>query len=182
MALEEIWRDVSNYEGLYQISNFGKVRTLTRKIKCCSGKYRIILSQIKKPRKDKDGYMMVDLSKNCSPRTFKIHRLVLEAFKGKSNLQCNHKNGIKNDNRLCNLEYVTAKQNIVHAIKNGLRLPNLGEKNGMSRLKEKDVIFIKKNKNKYKQKKLAEIFGVDPSTISVILNNKTWRFLYGNTG
>jgi hypothetical protein len=110
----EIWKDIPDYEGLYQASNLGKIKSL---------KYNHIYNKCKnlKGRITPKKYLMVALYKNNIRKDFKIHRLILQTFIGKSDLQCNHKNGIKTDNRLENLEYCTNKQNFIHALKTGLR-------------------------------------------------------------
>jgi hypothetical protein len=114
----EEWKDIIEYEGLYQISNLGRVKSL-------KFNKEIIL----KPMKLQNGYLKVQLYKlyYTNPKVVRpiirklVHRLVLESFIGKSDLQCNHKNGIKTDNRLVNLEWITALENVRHSIKTGLR-------------------------------------------------------------
>jgi hypothetical protein len=108
---KEIWKDIPKYEGYYQISNFGRVKSLKRK-------YRL-KEKILKLVNDSKGYFQIYLCKDNKNKFMFIHRLVLLAFVGKSNLECNHKNFIRSDNRLENLEYVTAKENIQYSFKNG---------------------------------------------------------------
>jgi hypothetical protein len=101
---EEIWKDIIGYDGEYQISSFGRV---------FSTKNNIIMRQIQK----KHGYVMIKLCKNNIGKYYLIHRLVASHFlENKENLtQVNHKNRIKNDNRLENLEYVSPSQNSKHS-------------------------------------------------------------------
>ena len=163
----ELWKDIDcGYLGLYQISNQGRVKSFIDN----KGKRR---EKILKFYCNKKGYLNVTLCKNKIYKKKRIHQLVLLAFKGKSDLQCNHINGIKSDNRLENLEYCTPSENTRHAYKLSL-INRKGEKNGYSKLKNEDVIFIRKNKNKYSKKELAEMFIISQKTISDILIDKTW--------
>jgi hypothetical protein len=112
----EEWRDIIGFEGLYQVSNFGGVKSLDRQIESSrakSGFYKrkgITL----KSNVDKDGYLSYTLCKKGKCLKVKSHRLVLLCFVGSSDLPVNHINGIKDDNRLCNLEYCTTRQNETH--------------------------------------------------------------------
>lgn len=105
----EIWKDIKNYENLYQISNMGNVKSLHY------GKERIL-----KTSHDKRGYPIVDLRKNGCRWTVHVHRLVANAFicnlAKKSTV--NHKNEIKTDNRVENLEWFTNTENINYGSRN----------------------------------------------------------------
>lgn len=120
--MKEIWKDIQGYEKLYQVSNFGKIKSLPKKTKM-KNQYTE-KEMILKPTKNRYGYYYVDLcnGKN-NKKKYLIHQLVAKAFipNPESKPQVNHKNGIKTDNTLNNLEWCTAKENNIHAIKNGLR-------------------------------------------------------------
>lgn len=119
----EIWKPVKNYENLYEVSNLGRVKSLTRFVD--SNRYEI-KEIIKKPYYNKSiGYYSISLWKNGIQHTWTVHRLVAEAFiENPDKLPCiNHKNGRKLDNRVNNLEWCTYKENNNHAINTNLRKP-----------------------------------------------------------
>lgn len=100
----EIWRDIPNYEGKYQVSNFGNIKSLNF--------HRENKSNLLKTQIDKYGYLRVNLYKNGKMRNCQVHRLVMLAFKEESNLTINHKDENKLNNKLENLEYITVKENV----------------------------------------------------------------------
>lgn len=119
--IKEIWKDIQGYEGYYQISNLGNVKSLDRKIHFNKG-FSIKKGQLLKPILTKKGYYKVELSKEQKGKRFYIHRLVALHFliNPFNKEQVNHKNGVKTDNKIENLEWCTNLENQRHAIKNGL--------------------------------------------------------------
>jgi hypothetical protein len=119
--MEEIWKDVAGYEGLYEVSNMGKVRSVDRYVNAGgvnnNGRLSLKKGKILNCSLTKRGYTRVSLSKESKTQQAFIHRIValafLESIKGKNNV--NHINGIKEDNRACNLEFVNQRENILHA-------------------------------------------------------------------
>ena len=109
MIEQEIWKDVKNYEGLYQISNLGRVKSMSKFAGFSYRKERILKTSL-----DKDGYVKVTLCKNNRTRFLSIHRLLAECFIPNSNNypQINHKDENKQNNDLSNLEWCTCKYNI----------------------------------------------------------------------
>jgi hypothetical protein len=114
----EIWKDITGYEGKYQISNIGKVKSLSNSRSGGKNKYydykrkeKILSLKI-----SKRGYSFIALSDSGTSSVFYIHHLVAGHFIGERNgRQINHRNGIKTDNRVENLEWCSPKQNIIHA-------------------------------------------------------------------
>ena len=109
----EIWKDITGYEGLYQVSNLGRVKSLPR-VNRCVDKYYTRKGKVLTGHPDKDGYLVVHLSKNGIERRFRVHRIVAKSFIPNSNKlpQVNHINEIVNDNRVANLEWCDCKYNI----------------------------------------------------------------------
>lgn len=109
---KEIWKDIPNYEGLYQASNLGRVKSLERPYRRKEKILKLSISH--------RGYYIVALSKNSIVKTYRVHRLVWEAFNGQipENMQVNHINEIKTDNRLSNLNLMTCKENLNYGTRN----------------------------------------------------------------
>ena len=110
------WKPIKGYEGLYEVSNDGRVRRL----RFTNGSYDFEKVRECKQALNTWGYMTVSLSKNGKGNTKRVHRLVANAFLGESNLQIDHIDGNKQNNRLDNLEYVTPKENTNRAWSKGL--------------------------------------------------------------
>lgn len=136
--LNEEFRDIEGYEGLYQVSNYGRVKSLKRTCFQENG-YGINIhnykARILKYAKHKQGYLIVNLSKNSKAHTKQVHRLVAQAFisNAKCLLEVNHIDGNKQNNCVDNLEWCTRIQNQRHAEAHNLIKRNYGKENGMSK-------------------------------------------------
>ena len=106
----EIWKDIPNYEGLYQVSNLGRVKSLER----IDALGRRVEEKILKLWINRKGYYIVCLCKQSTKKWYMVHRLVYEAFNGQipEGYEVNHINEIKSDNRLENLNLMTHKENV----------------------------------------------------------------------
>ena len=109
----ELWKDIDGYEGRYQASNRGRIRSLNRIITTSRGRKMTIKETILKPEKVFDGYERVCLSKNGKDKHYRVATLVYEAFLGPipEGLEIDHINGIRTDNRLENLRAVSHRAN-----------------------------------------------------------------------
>ena len=167
---KEIFKDIEGYEGIYQVSNFGKIR----KIKL--GKERIL-----RPCKDSRGYSVVSLFKNKTRKMHKMHRLIAIAFipNPANKPQINHKDGNKLNNNLDNLEWNTALENVRHSFETGLNnhYHCQGEKCVTSKLKEHQVMQIRSlyNLKQHTQRELAKLYDCNHCTIWDIIHRKKWK-------
>jgi hypothetical protein len=173
----EVWLDIKGYEGHYQVSSLGRVKSLERVIEC---RKDVFLNKKEKFLSDWNcgkGYRKVKLSKDSIEKSFRVHRLVAENFLSnpESKLEVNHINGIKNDNRVENLEWSTSSENTIHALNNKLKISQKGSEHGMSKLTEIDVIEIRKIGRNKTLKEVSKIYSVSESLISNVLLNKIWN-------
>lgn len=111
--MKEIWKDIKDYEGLYQVSNLGRVKSLSKKHKIKGGNFYYTDEMILKNIQKKDGYEVVNLSKNNISTKKSVHRLVAQAFiPNKHNYKCvNHKDENKRNNKADNLEWCSYSYN-----------------------------------------------------------------------
>lgn len=120
--MKEVWRDVKDYEGYYQVSNKGRVKSLDRKVKGKNNSTITKKSMIRKLQTSHKGYKVVRLQKQGVAKHCQVHRLVLQAFRGNKNNkpQVNHIDCNKTNNDINNLEWATAQENMDHAKTNNL--------------------------------------------------------------
>lgn len=180
----EIWKDINGYEGFYQVSSEGRVRSLDRLVQQgnCN---RIMRGKILKPVKHSGGYLTVCLSKPGDPHIRPkrlIHRLVAEHFCERPSEDCshvNHKDGNKHNNTPDNLEWVTQADNNRHGVKTGLIGRAQGSKVHTSKLTEADVRWILKHFKRldpvYGVTPLAKKFDVSEQTIIGVIVGKSWK-------
>ena len=139
--MKEIYKDVKGYEGLYQVSNLGNIKGLKRQIQVYKNRYRTVPEKIMTKEIDTSGYLVCNLSINGIRRKKKIHRLVAIAFipNPQNKPQINHKDGVKSNNKVTNLEWCTSKENMNHAVKSGLKKATWLGKGGPDHFLSKQV-------------------------------------------
>lgn len=175
--MEEIWKTIPGLEDCYQASNMGQIRSVDRVSTLvnqggeCS---RPIKGKIIKQNcHPKTGYECVCVCINGVVKTRLVHRLVAIAFHDNQDgkPQVNHKNGIKTDNRVTNLEWATIKENRQHAYDIGLQTA-LGEKNSAAKLTKEQVLEIRASTDR--TGKLAIQYGISAPTICDIKKRRSW--------
>lgn len=170
------WRSVVGYEGLYEVSDDGAVRSLIRRGKNIRRSYGGV---VLKPWINQVGNVpMVTLYRDYKATKLAVHRLVLTAFVGPcpDGLVCCHYNGNPSDNRLENLRWDTQLSNAADKRRHGRSI--VGEKNKFSKLTSTQVIVIKKRLASGEQcNRIAEDYGVTPEAIGHIKNGKNWAWL-----
>jgi len=179
MKVVERLENIKDYEGLYSVSDFGNVRSEERFVNHGRWGTRRTKQRILKPRKDKGGYLQVNLHRNGVGRTFKIHRLVLGTFAGPcpNGMQACHYNNDKEDNRLENLRWDTPKGNNKDKERHGTTAR--GEGSPSSKLTEENAIEIIEmwETGNFTQKELGKKYKVAPQNISSIVTGRSWRHL-----
>ena len=173
--MEEIWKDIIGYEGQYQVSNLGRVKSLPRTRDTRYSGIKWYKEKILKPKICTTKYLSVGLCVDSKYKWALIHRLVAQAFIDNPNRlpQVNHKDGVKSNNIVYNLEWCTSKENIKHAY--DINLSPIGENKVNSKLTNEDVTKIKELKGIYSQRELARMFGVTKGVIYSIHHNITWK-------
>lgn len=147
----EEWKAISGYEGLYEVSNYGRVRNQKKG------------GRISKQQMTEDGYMRITIYKRNTKKSYLVHRLVAQEFldnpDGKS--EVNHINAIKTDNSVSNLEWVTHKENMEHA-----------NETGLCDINKKSVKCVTTGETFESVRDAQRITGIDRSSISKCCKNK----------
>ena len=174
----ELWRDVLEYEGLYQVSNLGRIKSVDRKVfrkgKAGVDSWKHVCERIRKQYTDKDGYSIICLAKVGVIKAYKVHVLVMRAFIGPrpTNFDIRHLDSNPSNNNLENLKYGTRIENMEDARKLG-RLK--GEYRGFKKLIPIQVREIKKQISLgSSQYVIAKNFSISQATVSMIATGKTW--------
>lgn len=171
--MREKFKSIIGYEGLYSVSNCGRIRSDRNTSNTFKGKMLM-------DRLTQNGYCLVNLfiGHGKKGRNKRIHCLVAEAFIGPRPLRhdVNHKDGNKRNNRLTNLEYITRSENMLHAVKNGCH--KIGSQHGAAKMDEEGVLRMRQLKvNGVKIHELSYIFEISLSTVYKIINRKIWKHI-----
>lgn len=175
---DEIWKPVDGYEGIYEVSNIGRVKSLPKTIIIKQPKaIRIFQSRLFKKSVNRYGYIIVSLHLNLKIKQFKVHRLVAKAFipNPDNKPYVNHIDGDKQNNHVTNLEWCTAQENSIHAVRNGLlRNSSLkGDLHNSLKLKFKQVQEIRELRNAGMElKHIASKYGISVDYTSKLVNYK----------
>lgn len=189
--MKEIWKDIDEYVGIYQISNNGRIKSLERVLPPDGVHSKLRRKErIVKGRKDRAGYVGFSFSKDgVKSRTYSVHRLVAKYFipnpENKSDV--NHKNGDKADNCVNNLEWATRGENQSHAYATGLKKPSKSTRGGKWDKRSKNVVQVFKNgKTKlwHSCGEAARALGLSRGNICSVCNGKVprcggfkWRYV-----
>lgn len=172
----EEWRDIEGFDGYYQVSNMGRIRSHGGKNGRRKGEWYLRALSI-----NHDGYLKVRLVSGGKDTTQRVHTLVAKAFiPNPNNFETvNHKDGDKTNNNVDNLEWVDRSQQMIHAYKFGLKKAIKGSKNSQAKLTDDDVRYIKKH---YKRGvrgcstvALGEQFGVSNRVIGLIVRGLSYK-------
>lgn len=168
----EKWKDVAGYEGVYSVSDLGRVR---RDLKAKGTKP----GRIMKPWKSRDGYSLVTLYNNDRRWDIAVHTLVSRAFLGTKpeGYDVDHVDNDKNNNALSNLSFLEHDKNVKKAFDSGGRIPVFGDRHGMSKTCKDEVVAIRTmfNSGKYTFVDIGKKFGMTPENVSSIIRRLTWK-------
>ncbi len=171
------WRWVVGYEGKYKISSDGWVKSVRRVVVSWRSQ-NFVPERILSVFRNEWGYSIVSLSKEAKQKTYTVHRLVALAFLANplGLPEVNHKNGVKTDNSVSNLEWIDGPGNKAHAKKMGLGRWCRGTEVVTSKLVESDVREIKRRLSTGREthRMIAADFGVVRTAITAIANRRTW--------
>ena len=168
---KERWRAVVGFEGIYEVSDFARVKRVGAGRGAVAGR-------ILKQQTNRRGYQVLRINKDGKRYSATVHKLVAGAFIGvrPNGKEVNHKDGNKSNNYPDNLEYVTQSENQRHAFAMGLN-SNQGERHNNSKLTEEKVHEIRRRLKNETHRSIAESYNVGRSTIAAIACGQNWSYL-----
>ena len=171
--MEEIWKDIPGYEGLYQASTMGRIRSVDREITYSNGRKYTYKGHVLR-QNNKRWALQVQLSVNQKKKFYNVHNLVMLTFKGTrpNNLLILHEDGNFLNNELSNLRYSNASENQIDIYRQG-------GKTSQAKLTLDEVLFIRKlfKTGKYTQIKIGKMFNIDGSSVGRIARKDTFAWL-----
>lgn len=175
----EEWKGVVGYDGLYEVSNLGRLKMNGRRVPIHGGFTRFRNPKIKTQFIDIGGYCTTGLSNGSKSVSRKVHVLVATAFipNPENKPHVNHKDGVKHNNNVDNLEWVTRNENMQHAYSNNLINTSKGEKHLLAKFKDSDVLEIFNSFDSAQE--LADRYNVKIRTIYAIKEGSNWSHLTG---
>lgn len=170
--MKEIWKPIKESNGIYEVSNLGRVKSIERKDRLG----RPVKERILKQAVNHNHYMQVMLCIDCKRINYVVHRLVAEAFipNEENKPYVNHIDLNRSNNVVTNLEWCTQKENLQHAVRMGVS-PK-GERNSQAKLTREQVLeILKLSDTGIRSEKLGYMFGVSGRQVRNILNNIKWK-------
>ena len=173
---KELWASIPEYDGYYEASSFGRIRSLERLVKHNYSGLKKQRGKVLATSELPGGYKIVTLCKDGKPINARVPRLVLMAFCGlpPTDMVACHLDGDPTNNRLSNLRWGTNKENELDKVRHGTS--NVGERSGRAVLSEVSVIKIIDRSSDHRSV-LAEEFGVSEATIRAIRSGRSWKHL-----
>lgn len=179
IRVKEIWRDISGFEGRYQISTFGQVKRLVYTVIHLKHHQRFVPEHILVQSKDRRGYPRITISdKNGKLKTLRIHRLVALTFipNPKKLREVNHKDGNKLNAYIFNFEWCTSKQNTQHAFRTGIKKFKKGIDRVNCKFEKIHILAIRDAlKAGFTQRKIGKYFNVSQTPIRMIGKNRSYQ-------
>tara|TARA_R110000787_G_scaffold273466_1_gene381166 strand:+ start:112 stop:678 length:567 start_codon:yes stop_codon:yes gene_type:complete len=183
--MSEVWKDVVNYEGYYQVSNTGKIRSVTRVAIRANGREHPINGRELRFKADAKGYFRGAYCVNKKMWTYKVHREVAKAFipNPENKATVNHRDGNKQNNNVDNLEWNTFAENLKHSFDTGLQDNFIGASK-IRQIKKRKLTpemfteFVDDRESGFTHRRLQAKYAIDRKTIYSILKKDTYKDLW----
>lgn len=172
--MEEVWRDIEGYEGIYLVSNFGRIKSLPRRTPGLNANKEIFLKQFE----DKDGYYLVNLYKNGKAKLTRVSRIVAKTFIPNPNKypEVNHKDENPKNNHTDNLEWCTKRYNLTYGHRLDCAKGENNSKHKLSKVQVEEIRRVyKKGDPEFGQSALGRKYGVAHGSIAAIVKRKSWK-------